>query len=115
MGKGARATLRLTSPPQRLKHLHLDHEQDLQVTLDMWKEALPPSPSSWRDGIDGDLLCHLLLGVCEHPVYGLAMLRFRCGPSNLGSGKGYCHQLNMPHYRRLYKVATLPSCAPTAT
>ena len=97
----------LASPQagEKLKNLHLDHEQDLQVTLDMWKEALPPQPASWRDGIDGDLLCHLLLGVKGDPVFGPAMLRFRCGPSQLGSGKGYCHQLNMPHYRRLCKVA----------
>ena len=32
------------------------------------------------------------------------MLRFRCGPSALGSGEGYCHQLNMPHYRGLCDV-----------
>ena len=51
------------------------------------------------------IFCHLLFGVTDHPVHGPAMLRFRCGPSALGSGEGYCHQLNMPHYRRLRTVA----------
>ena len=99
----------LSSPSStsKLKHLHLDHEQDLQVTLDMWKNALPLSSlSSWHDGVDKDLLCHLLFGVAEDPAFGPPMLRFRCGPSHLGSGEGYCHQLNMPHYRSLRHVAS---------
>ena len=115
-----------------LAHLHLDHEQDLQITCDMWKAALPPSPAAWDDGINGPLLCHLLFGVRNDPRHGAAMVRFRCGPLGLGSGAGYCtpphcmlsslhppgrshpththapssgHQLNMPHYRRLRDVA----------
>ena len=63
--------------------LHLDHEQDVQITCDMWRAALPPAPASWDDGIDGALLCHLLFGVVEDPVHGRAMLRFRCGPAGL--------------------------------
>ena len=73
-----------------LAHLHLDHEQDLQITCDMWKAALPPSPAAWDDGINGPLLCHLLFGVCNDPRHGAAMVRFRCGPLGLGSGAGYC-------------------------
>ena len=115
-----------------LGELHLDHEQDLQITCDMWKAALPPSPAAWDDGINGPLLCHLLFGVRNDPRHGAAMVRFRCGPLGLGSGAGYCtpphcvlsslhppgrshptrvhapssgHQLNMPHYRRLRDVA----------
>jgi len=80
--------------------LHLDHEQDLQVTLDMWKHSLPASD----DGIDAGLLCHLLLGTSDDPLHGPAMLRFRCGPASLGDGGGYCHQLNMPHYRNVRHV-----------
>jgi len=87
-----------------LKNLHLDHEQDLQVTLDMWKHSLPPSPTSWHDGIDAGLLCHLLVGTSDDPLHGPAMLRFRCGPASLGDGGGYCHQLNMPHYRNVRHV-----------
>ena len=37
----------------KLGCLHVDHEQDVQVTCDMWKNALPPTPVSWDDGIDG--------------------------------------------------------------
>jgi len=93
------------SPNAPLEHLHVDHEQDVQITCDMWRAALPPAPASWDDGIDGGLLCHLLFGVRDDPVHGPPMLRFRCGPSGLGSDAGYCHQLNMPHYRGLRDVA----------
>ena len=56
-----------------LAHLHLDHEQDLQITCDMWKAALPPSPAAWDDGINGPLLCHLLFGVRNDPLHGAAL------------------------------------------
>jgi hypothetical protein len=56
-----------------LAHLHLDHEQDLQITCDMWKAALPPSPAAWDDGINGPLLCHLLFGV-RNDHYDYAMV-----------------------------------------
>ena len=91
---------------ERLERLHVDHEQDVQVTCDMWRAARPSAAASWDDGIDGALLCHLLFGVDEHPVHGAPMLRFRCGPSGLGSDAGYCHQLNMAHYRGLRDVHT---------
>ena len=72
-----------------LYRLHLDHEQDLQITCDMWRSALPASPTSWDDGVDGRLLCHLLLGVEDDEVHGGAMLRFRCGPA-LDGNQRYC-------------------------
>ena len=86
------ATVDLSAPDAAnwLAHLHLDHEQDLQITCDMWKAALPPSPAAWDDGINGPLLCHLLFGVRNDPRHGAAMVRFRCGPLGLGSGAGYC-------------------------
>ena len=88
-----------------LRHLHLDHEQDLQVTCDMWKEAWQAGPRrEWHDGIDRDLLCHLLFGVRADPTHGPPMVRFRCGPLFFGSCDGYCHQLNMPHYRGVREV-----------
>ena len=87
-----------------LEHLHVDHEQDVQITCDMWRAARPSSAASWDDGIDGALLCHLLFGVEEDPVLGAPALRFRCGPSGLGSDAGYCHQLNLAHYRGLREV-----------
>ena len=46
----------------------------------------------------------LLLGTSDDPLHGPAVLRFRCGPASLGDGGGYCHQLNMPHYRNLRHV-----------
>ena len=58
-----------------------------------------------NDGVDAGLLCHLLFGVRDDPTYGPAMVRFRCGPSGLGSSRGYCHKLNMPHYCGLRDVA----------
>ena len=45
----------------KLGLLHLDHEQDVVVTCDLWKRAMPSSPISWDDGVDGGLLCHLFL------------------------------------------------------
>ena len=88
-----------------LRHLHLDHEQDLQVTCDMWKEAWQAGPQqTWHDGVDRDLLCHLLFGVRADPTHGPPMVRFRCGPLFFGSCEGYCHQLNMPHYRGVREV-----------
>jgi hypothetical protein len=88
-----------------LRHLHLDHEQDLQVTCDMWKEAWQAGPQqTWHDGVDRDLLCHLLFGVRADPTHGSPMVRFRCGPLFFGSCEGYCHQLNMPHYRGVREV-----------
>ena len=101
----------LSSPctAAKLEHLHLDHEQDVQITCDMWKCALAEArPAKWDDGIDAGLLCHLLFGVRDDPTYGPAMVRFRCGPSGLGSSRGYCHKLNMPHYRNLRDVRLAP-------
>jgi hypothetical protein len=86
-----------------LEHLHLDREQDVAIACDMWVRAmaaLPHGPGWWDGGVDGALLCHLLFGVCDDPVHGAAMLRFRCS-----SGGARCHKLNMPHYRGLWDVS----------
>ena len=83
-----------------LEHMHLDHEQDVVITCDMWKRALPHNPTSWDEGINRNLLCHLLFGVDDDSEHGPAMLRFRCGPK-----ASHCHKLNMPHYRALRDVA----------
>ena len=99
--------LRSSSAAAIMEHLHLDHEQDVQITCDMWVRALrdlPTAPASWDDSIDGGLLCHLLFGVCDGGAYGPAMVRFRCGPSSFGSAAGYCHRLNMPHYRGIREL-----------
>lgn len=80
--------------------LHLDHEQDLVITCDLWKRALPHDPIAWDEGVDHSLLCHLLFGVAPHPMHGKEMLRFRCGPRAF-----CCHKINMPHYEVLRDVA----------
>ena len=85
---------------RKLEHLHLDHEQDLLITCDMWKRARPDRSNAWDDGIRRELLCHLLFGVDTDAEHGAAMLRFRCGPK-----ASHCHKLNMPHYRALRDVA----------
>ena len=88
-----------------LELLHLDHEQDLDVTCVMWAEALaalPHRPASWDEGVDGGLLCHLLFGVRTDPVHGAPMLRFRCRKRTARATP--CHKLNTPHYRGLREV-----------
>ena len=99
-----RAVSASTSRPSdaftKLGLLHLDHEQDVVVTCDLWKRAMPSSPIAWDDGVDGGLLCHLLFSVTANATRGRAMLRFRCGP---GASRG--HKLNMPHYETLVDVA----------
>ena len=74
------------------------------MTCDMWRRALPSEPESWHDGVNASLLCHLLFGVADDATHGAAMVRFRCGPSAFGPADGYCHALNMPHYRGLRDV-----------
>ena len=74
-----------------LNLLHLDHEQDLAVTCDMWNRARPPDSAVWHEGVDRDLLCHLLFGVAPDAARGAPMLRFRCRSA------ARCHELSMPH------------------
>merc|ERR1712139_759776 len=63
-----------------LERLHLDHEQDVRVTCDMWRRAHPAhGAAAWDDG-DGGLLCHLLFGVRDSAAHGPCCVRFRCGP-----------------------------------
>ena len=97
---GFRVDLTSLDAFHKLGLLHLDHEQDLVVTCDLWKRALPHNALVWDENVDRDLLCHLLFGVTSHLVHGAPMLRFRCGP-----GASRCHKLNMPHYNVLRDVA----------
>ena len=93
-----------------LERLHLDHEQDVRVTCDLWRRALPAAPAGWDDGVDGGLLCHLLFGVEDSAEHGPRCVRFRCGPPRWGGaerGDGatpYCHELGLPHYTRVRAV-----------
>ena len=106
--------LRAPSAFVTLERLHLDHEQDLAITCDMWAEALaalPHRPASWDEGVDGGLLCHLLFGVRADPVHGAPMLRFRCRKRTARATP--CHKLNTPHYRGLREVRDRPVTART--
>ena len=48
-----------------LGELHLDHEQDLVVTCDMWVQALAAPLRARARHVDGMLLCHLLDSVLQ--------------------------------------------------
>ena len=128
------ATVDLSAPDAAnwLAHLHLDHEQDLQITCDMWKAALPPSPAARgmtastrpspvplalrraqrpapRSG-DGTLPVRPawaaeLAIVRRHTACFLpCTLPGRSHPTRTHA-PSLGHQLNMPHYRRLRNVA----------
>lgn len=76
-----------------LRQLELDHEHDLQVTCDLWRNQRPVDAGTWSAGVqDASLLCHLLFGVRAHEVHGPPSVRFRCHS---------CHARNLPHYRSL--------------
>ena len=77
----------------KLKFLHLDHERPVRRTCKRWSNALPESPTSWYDGLDGGALCHDLFCAYDDEVYGGKCMRFRCGAPH---GKRYaqhtyCH------------------------
>jgi hypothetical protein len=55
-----------------LGELHLDHEQDLVVTCDMWVQALA-ALATWDDGVDGAFLVNF--SVPDDPADGAAMGR----------------------------------------
>jgi hypothetical protein len=63
------------------------HRYDLQRVCGIWKAALPATPASWDDGLDGQLLCpgvrhlFLLFGVADHP--------------NLAQGEGPLWEANL--------------------
>ena len=86
-------------------HMHMYMHMYMHMHMYMQKEAWQVGPQqTWHDGVDRDLLCHLLFGVRADPTHGPPMVRFRCGPLFFGSCEGYCHQLNMPHYRGVREV-----------
>ena len=102
--KGFAVCLRSVSAYDLLEELHLDHEQDVRVTCDMWRRALPADPDDWDDGVKGGLLCHLLFGVSDSP-FGARCVRFRCGPPRQWQSGDYCHELRLPHYTNVRSVA----------
>ena len=80
--KGFEADLTTPDLFAKLELLHLDHEQDVAITCDMWVRAiaaLPHGPVWWDDGVDVGLLCHLLFGVRADPVHGEPTVESRPG------------------------------------
>jgi len=77
----------------KLKFLHLEHERPVRRTCERWSYALPESPASWHDGLDGGALCHDLLGAYNDEQYGGKCLRFRYGPPHgmRYAQHAYCH------------------------
>jgi hypothetical protein len=88
-----------TDPAQlsKLAALHLDHDYDLNAVCTAWREAMPAQLNNWDDGVDGDLICHLLFGVDDHPKATTgdkkwkAAVHFRCGTSRVRRKGDFCH------------------------
>ena len=92
----------------KLAGLHLDHSYEVFDICTAWKAAMPQNPRTWDDGVDGDLVCHLLFGVTDHSRFGScadkskarmwkANLHFRCGPSQQQRAGHFCHETWYPH------------------
>ena len=80
---------------------------DVQHVCATWCSALPASPRSWHDGVDGNRVAHLLFSV-RPTSYGDG-LRLRCGPVRGLSrpASSYCHDLRSAHYSRVLSVQDL--------
>ena len=80
---------------------------DVQHVCATWCSALPASPRSWHDGVDGDRVAHLLFSV--RPTSHGDGLRLRCGPARGLSrpASSYCHDLRSAHYSRVLSVGDL--------
>jgi hypothetical protein len=78
--------------------LHMDHAYPLHIICHTWMQIINSQPNpltSWDQGIDKDLVCHLLFGVEDHPMgqtdgrsIWKANVKFRCC-----LGKTGCHDL----------------------
>ena len=79
--KGFAVCLRSVSAYDLLEELHLDHEQDVLVTCDMWRRALPAAPDDGDDGVKGGLLCHLFFGVSDSRAASASAAARRAGGS----------------------------------
>jgi hypothetical protein len=90
----------------KLANLHLDHSFEVQDICKAWIEAMPRRKlRSWDDGVNGELICHLLVGVTDHPNFSTtrdnkwrAAVRFRCGESRTCSTGSFCHDTRYKHY-----------------
>lgn len=92
---------------QTLSGLHLDHRIEVAEICKAWKLAVGVSPKTWHEGIDKELLCHLLFGIEEHPRYLSTKndlwkpnLFFRCGNRNdrrRQNGQVFCHDTFSRH------------------
>ena len=74
--------------------LHTDHSRvTLTSIMTLWVNDFPKPTERWSDGVNGDLICHLLYGFNDHPNAALeqtprakvlwkANLELRCGINN---------------------------------
>jgi hypothetical protein len=101
----------------RLAALHLDHNFDLNTICTAWKQAMPAKLRSWDDGVDGDLICHLLFGVQDHPKAcngdnkWRAAVHFRCGTSKTRRQGQFCHESRYLHLNYQITSADLKKAA----
>ena len=82
----------------RMCLLHLDHQTPLHRICCAWNQIIREHDTllRWDQGVDGELVCHLLFGMFDHPNFQStrnnlwkANVRFRC---HLSSGNG-CHDM----------------------
>ena len=98
---------------EKLASLHLDHAYEVVDICTVWKDAMPKKPRTWDDGVDGDLICHLLFGVEDHPkaiaastpestrYLWKANVQFRCGNSRQQRKGDFCHETRYAHRQKL--------------
>jgi hypothetical protein len=95
----------MPSDLKKLAGLHLDHSFELSDICDAWKNAIQDRDlKSWDEGVDGELVCHLLFGVNDHPNLTQtgdhkwrAQVHFRCGESKQHKKGNFCHDTRFKH------------------
>jgi hypothetical protein len=80
----------------------LDHAYEVNMICDAWKACIPETLNKWDDGINGELVCQLLFGVCDHPnltstrnSLWRANVVLRC--HSFEKPAQHCHLRNRPH------------------
>lgn len=101
-----------------LKHvssLHLDHSYTLKSICTAWKQVIQSQPGelrTWHQGVNKDLVCHLLFGVHDHPNFQTtgnpmwkANVNFRCCRKRQA-----CHDLSSDSHSELRLTSTDLAC-----
>lgn len=96
-----------------LPNMHMDHTHDVAHICDVWSRALPQTPSSWDDGICGELIAHLLFGTEDHVLTECStrsvwkkQIVIRCGNASGAnqSAANFCHDVSNAHYGHILRV-----------